>query len=157
MTRMLLPRDYPWSRTRYPHYTILKAALQEVESPDSVFWRYKYHRRLYRLKNSFLSNTVYRTNSGLAYSQDHRGRQVKEPTNRAIAGNPAFAIGDCFSRPWDKRNSQYVNNIHSFKPSPWTIPEIRAFYDFESYREQWLVDNQATNFGQRTGRKRPRE
>jgi ssDNA-binding replication factor A large subunit len=27
MTRMLLPRDYPWSRTRYPYYNTLKYRL----------------------------------------------------------------------------------------------------------------------------------
>jgi hypothetical protein len=38
MTRMLLPRDYPWSRTRYPHYNIVfnREVYKDVYKPATI-------------------------------------------------------------------------------------------------------------------------
>jgi hypothetical protein len=96
----------------------LQNALKDVASPESVFWRYKFTRRLWRMENGFASDSIYRTTAGLAFCIDRHGRRIKEPLDRVIASNPAFSMGECLSRPRDKKNSQYRGNMHSFKPSP---------------------------------------
>jgi hypothetical protein len=83
----------------------LKEALKDAITPESVFWYYKFNRRLWRLKNIITSDSVYHTETGLAFSINIQDRRIKEPLDRIIARNLIIAIGHCLTRPRDRKNS----------------------------------------------------
>lgn len=101
-------------------------------SPESVFWRYKYFRRLYRLEYGFAQDSTYRKNNVAT------GR---ERSDREVAADGAFGMDNCYSRVRDHTNFTVRNGSTNYMPSPWTIPEIRAYQDFQKEEEDWLVQH----------------
>jgi hypothetical protein len=134
----------------------LRKALEDVETPESAFWRYKRVRRLWRLENGFATDSVYRDEVGLSSNLDIHGKLVKEPAERAIASTAASNIGICKSRVRDHLNFQVLNGETMRQSSPWTVPEIRAYHDFNRIAEEWLVENEGIQVAVQTSNRRGR-
>jgi len=113
-----------------------REALADATSPESVYWRYKYYRRLHRLDNGFTRDSVYR-------SKVLGTRKANKISEKEMAAREPYGMLNCYSRVKDYRNTKVGRNDGKNYPmtSPWTVPELRAWYDFQEQEEQWCFDH----------------
>ena len=86
-------------------------------------------------------DNLYRDTVGLAIYLNVYNKLQREPSDREASGNPYPCIPICLSRIRDDMNFYYVCGRHTAQPSPWTVPEIRAYHDYMTRVDDWLVDN----------------
>jgi hypothetical protein len=110
--------------------TAAKVYEEEIQKPnsiESIYWRYKYNRRVYRLNHSGseVSDAEYRSRMSLSKSL------YRDPTTAGL--------GSCYSRPFDR---------FAKKSSPWTQPEMTAYWDeFEAGQTWYKLHGQKIDVG----------